>query len=772
MNIRTKILIFILSSSILIFIAAIGVVTYSQRQYAIETSKKTADLYSLQSAHIAETIFASDLNVVKTLENAMNAVVERDKYPKETLETILENVQIDNQQFLSISMSWELDFIDKKWEYPYGRLLTSTLFDKGKVNFIIDSLETDGDEIEKAYYKFKIGEFKELVTDPYFFTYTNSDTGTSFLEISIATPILKNSEFAGIIGIDASLDRFNVISESKTLLNGSYTFILSNNGTLVNHPKREFHGKVVTKVLPAYAEYDVLNKIKKGESFSFIIENNENNKEYISFSPVRIGTTKTPWAIGFVVPLSEIMQDSYKSLKISSFVTFIGLIILSIVIIFIVELLTRPIKKTTDILQELEKGNIDKNLRIDIKTKDEMGKMANSVDNLIISLNNTANFAKEIGKGNLNAEYKIQSSNDVLGTALIEMKKNLIAAKEQELKRQQEGEKLSWRQTGITEVNEILRLENEDINKMSYRVIKYLISYLDANQGGFYAVKGNRIELISAYAFDRKKQMEANIEFGEGLVGRCAKEQKTINISNLPEGYLSVSSGLGDDSPKNLVITPLVFERTVYGIIEIASFNEYQKFQINFLEQVSERIGSSISNLLKTIRTAELLKDSQEQSKLLESKEQEIEKRMKALNFAQQEVELGEVETASLIDAISKQSSIVEYDMRGNIINISGAKLTDRGLKKEDIVGRNQTEFAKEAKENPDWYEKFWYDLNNGIIRKRIFEFKTNLDTIIFEETYIPILNKENEPYKVINFGIDITENVKLKEEIEKMKSK
>jgi len=772
MNIRTKILIFILSSSIFIFIVAIGTVTYSQRQYAIETSKKTADLYSSESAHIAETIFETDMEIVKTLTNTISAFAERNKYPVELHNKILEKTLISNPQFLSVWTSWELDFIDKEWEYPFGRMRTSTLFNQGRVNIFVDSVETDGDNIEGLYYKFKIGEIKELVTDPYFFTYSNSDTGTSFLETSFAVGLYNNSDFVGVVGIDASLERFNDISENKTPLEGSYVFILSNNGMVVNHPNKEFQGDIVTNVLPAYEEFGVLENIKNGKKLSFILENNENGKEYISFSPIKIGNTNTPWSIGFVVPLDVIMKDSFESLKVSLIVTFIGLLILSLAIILILEMLTRPIKMTTDILLELEKGNIDESLKININTKDEMGKMANSVDNLIVSLNNTAKFAKEIGKGNLNAEYKVQSSNDVLGTALIEMKRNLTIAKEQEEKRHEENERLSWRQTGITEVNEILRVENEDINKMSYRLLKYLVSYLNANQGGFYTVTNNKIELSSAYAFDRKKQVDSIIELGEGLVGRCAKEQKTINITNLPEGYLSITSGLGDESPKNLVLTPLIFEGTVYGIIEIASFNEIKKFQINFIEQVSERIGSSISNLQKTIRTAELLKDSQEQAKLLSAKEKEIEKRMNALNFAQKEVELSEIETAGLIDAISKQASIVEYDLRGNIINIAGTKLGERGIHKEEVLGLNHAKFAIEAKQNPEWYEKFWSDLNHGITRKRIFDFKTDIDTIIFEETYIPILDKKGKAYKVINFGIDITENIRLKEEIERLKKK
>ncbi len=226
MNIRTKILLFILSSSIFIFIVAIGTVTYSQRQYAIETSKKTADLYSSESAHIAETIFEADMEIVKTLNNAISAFAERDKYPADYLNKILEKMLISNPQFLSVWTSWELDFIDKDWEYPFGRMITSTLFNEGRVKLFVDSVETEGDNIEGIYYKFKIGELKEVVTDPYFYTYSDADTGTSFLETSIAVPLLNNREFVGVVGIDASLERFNDISENKTPLKGRYIIIL------------------------------------------------------------------------------------------------------------------------------------------------------------------------------------------------------------------------------------------------------------------------------------------------------------------------------------------------------------------------------------------------------------------------------------------------------------------------------------------------------------------------------------------------------------------
>lgn len=771
MNIRTKILIFILSSSVLIFLSAISFLSYNQVVGSMEQSKTTADLYAGESAQIAQTIFEGDLHTINALRNAFEGMVALDEYDNDVMSLILQNSLLDNPQFISTWMSWELDFVDESWEYPYGRVRTSTLLDKGTVTYFRDSVETEGDEIEGTYYKFKIGEIEEILTDPYFYTYSDNDTGTSFLEASMAVTMKHNQNFVGIVGMDFDFDRFNEISENKTPFKNSYTFMLSNNGTVVYHPERDFYGKIITKVLPEYAEHEIVEKVKAGQSFSFWITDSDVEQQYVTIKPVTIGNTNTPWAIGYVVPRSVIMADSYANLKMSALVAVVGILVLMIAVFFISGLLSSPIKKTTKILTEMEKGNIDKSLKIESYSKDEIGQMAKSMDNLIDSLNNTANFAKEIGEGNLEANYKIQSDNDVLGKALLEMKKNLINAQKIEEDRKKESEKLSWLQVGITEINEILRMENENLSEMSYKVLKYLIEYLDANQGGFYIVEDEIIKLSAAYAYDRKKQIDSTIEKGEGLIGRCVKEKQIINITNLPEGYLFITSGLGEESPKNLIVVPLIFEDTVFGIIEIASFNQFGAIVLEFMNRVSERIGSSISNLQKTIKTADLLKASQEQALQLKEKEEEIENRMQALEVAQKEVELNEIETAGLIDAISHSASIVQYDMQGNIINIDDYKLSLMGYSKEELIGRNQSEFAIEATENPEWYEKFWEDLRKGITRKRTFKMKKDNRTIIYDETYIPIMNENRTPYKVINFGLDITEITKLKKEIENLKA-
>lgn len=106
----------------------------------------------------------------------------------------------------------------------------------------------------------------------------------------------------------------------------------------------------------------------------------------------------------------------------------------------------------------------------------------------------------------------------------------------------------------------------------------------------------------SAYAYDKKKALEAKIEIGESLVGRCFQEKEVIYMTNIPEGYTFVSSGLGGHEPRALFLMPLLFEDEPFGVIEIASFRELASFEIDFLKTIGERVASSISVMEKTFK--------------------------------------------------------------------------------------------------------------------------------------------------------------------------
>jgi putative methionine-R-sulfoxide reductase with GAF domain len=101
--------------------------------------------------------------------------------------------------------------------------------------------------------------------------------------------------------------------------------------------------------------------------------------------------------------------------------------------------------------------------------------------------------------------------------------------------------------------------------------------------------------MCASFAYFKAESKSVSYEFGEGLTGQVAKEGKLINISTVPEGYVTIISGLGNSSPKHLMIVPIKLENAVVGIIELASFKTFTKADEDFLNELSPLLGNLLS---------------------------------------------------------------------------------------------------------------------------------------------------------------------------------
>lgn len=302
----------------------------------------------------------------------------------------------------------------------------------------------------------------------------------------------------------------------------------------------------------------------------------------------------------------------------------------------------KPVKITTDTLKKLVKGDL--NVKIEEKYKlsnDETGQMNLALDEMISSLKETAEFARQIGEGNLDHEIKLLSESDHLRIALTEMKEKLQEAKKIQEEKRIEEEKHSWANEGLAKLNEILRKHN-DVEELSYQIISFLVNYINANQGGIF-IRNNEdsknitLDLKSFYAFNRRKYIKKSFELGEGLVGNCAIEKKRIHLTEIPDNYIRITSGLGGSNPRSLILIPMKLEEEVLGVIEIASFNKYEDYQIEFLEQASLSVASSLNMAETNKRTSELLEKTQQQAEEMSAQEEEMRQNMEELQATQEE---------------------------------------------------------------------------------------------------------------------------------------
>lgn len=242
----------------------------------------------------------------------------------------------------------------------------------------------------------------------------------------------------------------------------------------------------------------------------------------------------------------------------------------------------------------------------------------------------TSLFAEEIGKGHLESELDIANEDDLLGRALLKMRENLQSqAKEEETR--------NWIVQGTSEVGNILRNFNK-INELGFEIIKALTPKLEGVQGAFYTVKeaenntGRKregtIKQIATYAYNRKKYVKNEFKFGQGLVGQCAMEMDIIHRREIPDEYVSITSGLvNEQKPTNLIIVPLISENVLYGIMEFAGFVEFTEKQMQFLKELSEIIARSLFNISTNENTLKLLNEvnkSQERTEKLLANASEV----------------------------------------------------------------------------------------------------------------------------------------------------
>ncbi len=761
LKIQQKIQLFIISSAIIIYLIAVGYISFNARKMAYKDAVEITNRHVNEAAKDIKAMLDADLSIVKTLAAAFHTYKNM---PNEQWQQLFSDMYAEvfkiNPHIYSIWDSWELNAIDPEWDKPTGRLVIIFWRENGIIKNNIEYRSLDGDP--DLYAKIK-AKTKPAIWEPYEDVFTE-DKADKFLMTSLNAPIMENGEYIGIVAIDITLDRFQEIIEEINPFEGSYAFLVSNEGLISGHPNKEYLMAPIAEVFPEdEKEQNISIKIKNGKPFNYSSKDENKNKNFISFAPIFVGDTETPWAIGISVPESTIMQQANRNFRISVLVGIVGILLMSLVILIISKNITNPLTRITELLKMLAIGHLDEKMRIKLDTGDEIEEMASALNKSIDGLNKKADFANHIGNGDLNYEFELLSDEDILGKSLIDMRNSLLKAEDEEKKRKAEDEKRRWANEGLARFSDILRQNNDNLENLATEIIMNLVNYLNANQGGLFILNDNdkdniHFELLSAYAFDRRKYMQKNIEPGEGLVGTCALEKKTIFMTEIPQDYIEITSGLGGANPSSLLIVPLKLEDEVLGVLEIASFNVFEKHEIEFVEKLAESIASTLSAVRINIRTSELLEKSQQQAEEMAAQEEEMRQNMEELQATQEESARKSAEMEGLIEALNTSSYVIEYSLDGYIQNVNDNFLTLLGLSKDEVVGTHHSgnmEFTEKQKAE---YDSFWKDLRAGTVRRETTKVKINNKELVFAETYTPIRNADGDVYKILKISNNITD--------------
>ncbi len=355
------------------------------------------------------------------------------------------------------------------------------------------------------------------------------------------------------------------------------------------------------------------------------------NQVFDVFKPIQIPGSQ--WAILTEMTAPEIFQ-SIADFRWNLLIFTGGILLIIFVLgILLANSLSKPLRKIQKEISMLAEGRFpNPSKRI---YKDELGKIDQSLNQLINNMKDVAVFAEEIGKGNFEHKFSLKHQNDVLAASLLQMRENLIKVSETEQER-------NWINTGTSLFGEILRNNSTDVDPLAHNTISELVKYVGAHQGIFFYYEESEAQLraLSSYAYGKHKYIDQAIAPGESLVGQAFLEKGTIYLTEIPENYTVIGSGLGQAVPDSILLVPLRLNEEVFGVIELASLELLKPYEIDFVEIISEDIATTISAIKSNQETRKLLQESQRVTEQLRSQEEEMRKNFEALMISQDELRL------------------------------------------------------------------------------------------------------------------------------------
>jgi HAMP domain-containing protein/signal transduction histidine kinase/DNA-binding response OmpR family regulator len=274
--------------------------------------------------------------------------------------------------------------------------------------------------------------------------------------------------------------------------------------------------------------------------------------------------------------------------------------------------------------------------------KDLTGNVNLLAANLTTQVRAIADVATSVTKGDLMRSIQVEASGEVaeLKDNINTMINNLRATTER-------NKEQDWLKSNLAKFTSMLQGQR-NLYVVGQALLSDLVPLVQAQQGTIYQMdstsdENRSLQLLASYA-QRPRQSD-RIPLGVGLVGQCALEKKQILLESVPLDYTRIESSLGEASPANIVVLPVLFEGETKAVIELAALHPFTEINLIFLEQLTQSIGVVLNTIEATMRTEGLLVQSQQLTSELQARQTELQQTNEALEqkahqLAEQNIEV------------------------------------------------------------------------------------------------------------------------------------
>ncbi|MFZ3046392.1 MAG: ATP-binding protein, partial [Desulfatirhabdiaceae bacterium] len=698
-SIKNKLILTVLICEAVIIGTLITYSTQTNHQESISLAQKHVITSARDQVGKIRAEISKVLQSTQTLAQAFSAVKDPASVMnlnRESAKIILKKILEANPDFLSVYSIWEPDAFDLMDEAftglpgydASGRFIPCWIRDP--VGNITLEPARDYESHEKGdYYIIPRQTGKEAVIDPYAYTIGNQKV----LLMSLVSPIVFDNRFYGIVGVDIPIQWLNPLLDIWNLYGSkSEMAVIAPNGMVAaSIGRNNAAGQMFQAIYPDMA--DRLPKIRAGLEMSTMMGN-----DLVIFSPVSVGHSSESWAVMISIPKSVILAEAttkmWKQIWVSSVLALSAVLIISL---FIAQFL-KPLSAISEASEKVALGHMELD---NIQTNtDEIGLMYLSFRRMVASLQTVSGAIKAIAIGDFRHKVELRSPEDILGISVNLMVDNLRKTVEQ-LNRIAEGsyaekiqpfsdrdqlgialhhmteslklireksERQNALKTGQMELNAAMRGE-QDVATRATRVITFLCQHLNAQVGAFYIYdkEADVLQLTGTYAYQKRKQLSNEFKKGEGLIGQAMLENQIIQISDIPEDYVHISSGLGHSVPRNMVVVPLSLENTIKGVIELGAFHEFSQEDVQFLVEAAVSIAIAISSAQARSKMTILLDQTRNQAQQLSEQQDELRRsnrelaeQTNALKLSEARLQTQQEELRQANEELQEQTQVLE----------------------------------------------------------------------------------------------------------------
>ncbi|SFL24557.1 two-component system, chemotaxis family, sensor kinase CheA [Paenibacillus sp. 1_12] len=250
--------------------------------------------------------------------------------------------------------------------------------------------------------------------------------------------------------------------------------------------------------------------------------------------------------------------------------------------------IVKTIKQVTDSIKHIAASKGDLSMRVEVKTNDEVGDLAEVTNELLTKL-----------------------------------------------------EQQNWVSTEITDMATTFQGVT-DMKLLTQSFINRVAGLVEAHYGVLYlrqiADKKDVLTRFASYAGQADGVGTESFRIGEGLVGQSALENRILILNQLPNDYIKVASGLGHTAPQQIIIAPIKFEKNVLAVMELASLSSFTKLQQQLLEQIVEPFGVTLHNAASRTEIENLYSESQTMAEELQAQTEELQTQAEELQVQTEEL--------------------------------------------------------------------------------------------------------------------------------------